>query len=81
VKLIEEHLKRLKLNIVCEGIALRFAPGESKRKSLKTSAIDSPLHCIRKHKKLPVVRAEVFLLLFNKQGMVLLKLIMRSFIA
>ncbi len=35
VKLIEEHLKRLKLNIVCEGIALRFAPGESKKEELK----------------------------------------------
>jgi flavorubredoxin len=35
VKLIEEHLRQLKLNIVLEGFSSRFAPGEAKAEMLK----------------------------------------------
>ncbi len=35
VKLIEEQLRNLKLNIVMEGISSRFAPGDSKIETLK----------------------------------------------
>jgi flavorubredoxin len=34
VKLIEEHLKQLKINIVLEGMASRFSPEEAKAESL-----------------------------------------------
>ncbi|MBN1598109.1 MAG: FprA family A-type flavoprotein [Bacteroidales bacterium] len=35
VKLIEEHLQKLKLNIVMNGMSSRFAPGEEKAEALK----------------------------------------------
>jgi NADH oxidase (H2O-forming) len=35
VKLIEEHLRQLKLNIVLDGVSSRFAPGEGKAETLK----------------------------------------------
>jgi flavorubredoxin len=35
VKLIEEHLRQLKLDIVLEGMASRFSPEEAKAESLK----------------------------------------------
>jgi flavorubredoxin len=35
VKLIEDHLRQLKLNVVLEGISLRFSPGDDKILALK----------------------------------------------
>jgi flavorubredoxin len=36
VKLIEEHLKKLKLKVTVEGVSARFAPGKSKKEALRT---------------------------------------------